>query len=119
MPTTRIRHPCLLRRSGGALAIGCANRSLILENAVYYVASPEACAAILWKSREETAQATEALRITSSDLVRMGVMDGVIEEPLGGAHRSPMAAFAFIKQGLMDCYSCAALSVRVSPDWAR
>ena len=92
--------------SGGALAIGCANRSLILENAVYYVASPEACAAILWKSRDDTAIATEALRITSTDLVGFGVMDGIIGEPLGGAHRNPMSAFPFIKESIMNTFEC-------------
>lgn len=134
--------------SGGALAIGCANRNLIMENAVYYVASPEACAAILWKSRAASSQvggvcvvdngtamvcvcvcetdtrgtvacgsrgtvgpwgsalirvlpraaaavpaavppqATEALRITAPELIKLEVMDEVIPEPLGGAHRS-------------------------------
>lgn len=93
--------------SGGALAIGCANRNLIMENAVYYVASPEACAAILWKSREEGAAAAEALRITSHDLVGFGVMDRIIEEPLGGAHRNPMGCFAFIREAIMETFECA------------
>ena len=78
--------------SGGALAIGCANRNLIMENSVYYVASPEACAAILWKSRNATQTATEALRITAPELVRLGVMDTIVPEPLGGAHRDRDAA---------------------------
>lgn len=93
--------------SGGALAIGCANRSLIMENAVYYVASPEACAAILWKSREETSIATEALRITAQDLIGFEVMDGVIDEPLGGAHRNPMGSFPFIKEAILKTFGCA------------
>ena len=93
--------------SGGALAIGCANRNLILENAVYYVASPEACAAILWKSRDETAAATEALRVTSTDLHGFGIMDRIIPEPLGGAHRDPMATFPRIKQAIMETFKCA------------
>lgn len=93
--------------SGGALAIGCANRSLIMENAVYYVASPEACAAILWKSREDAALATEALRITAADLVRLGVMDRIVEEPLGGAHRNPMGSFPFIRDALLETFQCA------------
>jgi len=90
--------------SGGALAIGCANRSLILQNAVYYVASPEACAAILWKSRDKAGTATEALRITSSDLVRMGIMDEIVPEPQGGAHANPMEAFPAIREALMRTY---------------
>jgi acetyl-CoA carboxylase carboxyl transferase subunit alpha len=91
--------------SGGALAIGCANRSLILEHAVYYVASPEACAAILWKSRDKAATATEALKITSKALVNFGVMDGVIPEPSGGAHADPMAAFPAIKTAITDLWA--------------
>lgn len=90
--------------SGGALAIGCANRNLIMENAVYYVASPEACAAILWKSRGAAPAATEALRITAPELVRFGVMDKIVPEPLGGAHADPMAAFPLVRQALMESY---------------
>jgi acetyl-CoA carboxylase carboxyl transferase subunit alpha len=90
--------------SGGALAIGCANRNLIMENSVYYVASPEACAAILWKSRDKAGTATEALRITSSDLLRFGVMDESVPEPLGAAHTDPMGAFPAIKEAVMRNY---------------
>jgi acetyl-CoA carboxylase carboxyl transferase subunit alpha len=90
--------------SGGALAIGCANRNLIMENSVYYVASPEACAAILWKSRGAAPAATEALRITAPELVRFGVMDKIVPEPLGGAHADPMAAFPMVRQALMESY---------------
>ncbi|CAL0302646.1 unnamed protein product [Lupinus luteus] len=72
--------------SGGALAIGCANKLLMLENAVFYVASPEACAAILWKSAKAAPKAAEKLKITASELCRLEVADGVIPEPLGGAH---------------------------------
>jgi acetyl-CoA carboxylase carboxyl transferase subunit alpha len=73
--------------SGGALAIGVADRVLILENSYYSVISPEGCASILWKSRDRAADAAAALRITAQDLLRLGVVDGIIEEPLGGAHR--------------------------------
>lgn len=90
--------------SGGALAIGCANKNLILENSVYYVASPEACAAILWKSRNATQTATEALRITAPELVRLGVMDTIVPEPLGGAHSDPVAAFPHIKDAIMSAF---------------
>ena len=86
--------------SGGALAIGCANRNLIMEHAVYYVASPEACAAILWKSREKAGTATEALRITSTQLHAQGIMDEIVPEPLGGAHADPMGAFPFIREAV-------------------
>lgn len=90
--------------SGGALAIGCANRSLIMENSVYYVASPEACAAILWKSRDKANTATEALRITPDDLLRFGVMDEKVQEPLGAAHTDPMAAFPYVKEAILRNY---------------
>ena len=73
--------------SGGALAIGVANRILMLENSVYSVISPEGCAAILWKTREKAAQAAEALKITSKDLKELGVVDDIISEPAGGAHK--------------------------------
>ncbi|XP_010528760.1 PREDICTED: acetyl-coenzyme A carboxylase carboxyl transferase subunit alpha, chloroplastic-like [Tarenaya hassleriana] len=75
--------------SGGALAIGCANKMLMLENAVFYVASPEACAAILWKDSKSAPEAAEKLRITSRELVKLQVADGIIPEPLGGAHADP------------------------------
>ncbi|CAN7115689.1 hypothetical protein HID58_009948 [Brassica napus] len=75
--------------SGGALAIGCANKMLMLENAVFYVASPEACAAILWNSSKAAPEAAEKLRITSRELVKLNVADGIIPEPLGGAHADP------------------------------
>ena len=90
--------------SGGALAIGCANKSLIMENAVYYVASPEACAAILWKSRDKAAEATKALRITSDDMVQLGIFDEVVPEPPGAAHTDPMAAFPLIRKSLLDSW---------------
>lgn len=73
--------------SGGALAIGVADRVYILENAYYSVISPEGCASILWKSRDRASDAAAALRITAPDLLRLGVVDGIVEEPLGGAHR--------------------------------
>jgi len=75
--------------SGGALAIGCANKMLMLENAVFYVASPEACAAILWQTSKAAPEAAEKLRITSKELVNLNVADGIIPEPLGGAHADP------------------------------
>ena len=91
--------------SGGALAIGCANKNLIMEHSVYYVASPEACAAILWKSRDKAGTATEALRITSAELVKFGVMDAIVPEPLGAAHADPMAAFPAVKKAIMETHA--------------
>lgn len=75
--------------SGGALAIGVANRVLMLENSVYSVISPEGCAAILWRDRAEGPRAAEALRITANDCKELGVVDEVVREPWGGAHRHP------------------------------
>ncbi|XP_068668809.1 acetyl-coenzyme A carboxylase carboxyl transferase subunit alpha, chloroplastic [Aristolochia californica] len=72
--------------SGGALAIGCANKLLMLENAVFFVASPEACAAILWKSSKAAPKAAEKLKITATELCKLKIADGIIPEPLGGAH---------------------------------
>jgi acetyl-CoA carboxylase carboxyl transferase subunit alpha len=78
--------------SGGAVALATADRVLMLEHAVYSVISPEGCAAILWRSGDHAAQAAEAMKITAQDLLALGVIDGVVEEPLGGAHRKPEAA---------------------------
>ena len=73
--------------SGGALGIGVADRVLILENAYYSVISPEGCASILWKDRAFAPQAAEALRISAKHLLELGLVDEVIPEPEGGAHR--------------------------------
>ena len=73
--------------SGGALGIGVADRVLILENAYYSVISPEACSAILWRDRRHAAEAAEALKLTAKDLLRLGVVDEIVAEPEGGAHR--------------------------------
>ena len=73
--------------SGGALGIGVADRVLILENAYYSVISPEACSAILWKDRKHAPEAAEALKLTAHDLVKLGVVDEIVPEPEGGAHR--------------------------------
>jgi acetyl-CoA carboxylase carboxyl transferase subunit alpha len=73
--------------SGGALAIGVGNRVMMMENAVYSVISPEGCAAILWRDRAEASRAAEALRITAADCLELGVIDEVIREPMGAAHR--------------------------------
>ena len=73
--------------SGGALGIGVGDRVYVLENAYYSVISPEGCAAILWKENSKTPDAAQALKLTARDLFEMGLIDGVIPEPLGGAHR--------------------------------
>ena len=74
--------------SGGALGIGVADRVLIMENAYYSVISPEACSAILWKDRRHAPEAAEALKLTADNLMRLGVVDEVVPEPEGGAHRN-------------------------------
>lgn len=86
--------------SGGALGIGVADRVLILENAYYSVISPEGCAAILWKDRAATSKAAAALRITAKDLLELGLVDGIIAEPLGGAHNDPAATAETMKHHL-------------------
>ncbi|RBI74003.1 acetyl-CoA carboxylase carboxyl transferase subunit alpha [Roseovarius sp. TE539] len=73
--------------SGGAVAFASANRVAMLEHSVYSVISPEGCASILWKDAEKMREAAEALRLTAQDLVKLGVADRIIDEPLGGAHR--------------------------------
>lgn len=86
--------------SGGALAIGCCDKMLMLENAVYYVASPEACAAILWKTAAAAPKAADALRITAHELVKLDVVDEVIPEPVGGAHSDPTTTSNNIKEAI-------------------
>lgn len=73
--------------SGGALALATANRILMLEHSIYSVASPEACASILWRSREKAKEAAEALKVTADSLNDLGVIDRILPEPVGGAHR--------------------------------
>jgi acetyl-CoA carboxylase carboxyl transferase subunit alpha len=73
--------------SGGALAIGVADRIFLLENAYFSVVSPEGCASILWRSSEQAKEAAEALKLTAEDLLKLGIIDEVVVEPLGGAHR--------------------------------
>lgn len=78
--------------SGGAVALAAGNRVLMLEHAIYSVISPEGCASILWRSADHSKDAAEALKMTAQDLERLGVIDGIVPEPLGGAHRQPLAA---------------------------
>ncbi|HLP78895.1 MAG TPA: acetyl-CoA carboxylase carboxyltransferase subunit alpha, partial [Candidatus Paceibacterota bacterium] len=88
--------------SGGALGIGVADRVLILENAYYSVISPEGCAAILWKDRSAASKAAQALRITAKDLYDLKLVDGIIPEPLGGAHTDPVKTAANLKEHLIS-----------------
>ncbi len=80
--------------SGGAIALAAGNRVLMFEHAVYSVISPEGCASILWRTSERAAEAAEAMCITATDLLRLGVVDKIVPEPLGGAQRDPAAAAA-------------------------
>uniref|UniRef100_A0A2N9FBG5 acetyl-CoA carboxytransferase n=1 Tax=Fagus sylvatica TaxID=28930 RepID=A0A2N9FBG5_FAGSY len=88
--------------SGGALAIGCANKLIMLENAVFYVASPEASAAILWKTSKASPKAAEMLKITATELCRLQIADSVIPEPLGGAHADPSWTSQQIKNAINE-----------------
>ncbi|WP_342078084.1 acetyl-CoA carboxylase carboxyltransferase subunit alpha [Yoonia sp. SS1-5] len=82
--------------SGGAVAFATANRVAMLEHSIYSVISPEGCASILWKDAEKMREAAEALRLTSKDLMALGVCDTTVAEPLGGAHRDPQAAITAV-----------------------
>ena len=86
--------------SGGALALGVGNRVLMLQYSIYSVISPEGCAAILWKEQERKAEAARALSLRAQDLDRLGVVDEVIPEPLGGAHTDPDATCARVGDAL-------------------
>lgn len=87
--------------SGGALAVGVGDRVMIMENAYYSVISPEGCASILWKDSTRASEAAQALKITGTDLLGLGIVDEVIPEPLGGAHKNPAEAAANLKEALI------------------
>lgn len=87
--------------SGGALGIGVGDRVLMLEHAVYTVATPEACAAILWKDAKKSPQAAVALKITSKDLKELDIIDEIVAEPSGAAHTNPLATAQQLKQALL------------------
>jgi acetyl-CoA carboxylase carboxyl transferase subunit alpha len=88
--------------SGGAIAIAAANRVLMLEHSVYAVISPEGCASILWRTGEKAADAAEAMRVTAQDLKQLGVIDRIVDEPVGGAHRNPAEAIAILGSALEE-----------------
>ncbi len=87
--------------SGGALGVGVADRVAVLENSYYSVISPEGCAAILWKDGAKAPQAAEVLKLTGPDLLKMGIIDEVIPEPLGGAHRDPAKIAQNVKEAIV------------------
>lgn len=87
--------------SGGALALGVADRILMLEHSTYSVISPEGCAAILWNDGAKASEAAELLKITAQDLFQMKVVDEVVEEPIGGAHRDPRRAAELLKEAVV------------------
>jgi acetyl-CoA carboxylase carboxyl transferase subunit alpha len=91
--------------SGGALALAVADRVYMLENAIYSVISPEGCAGILWKDKAKAPQAAEVLRLTARDVLELGVIDGLIEEPLGGAHRDAAQAARAIGEVVSGAFS--------------
>ena len=86
--------------SGGAIALGAGDRVLMLEHAIYSVISPEGCAAILWRDAAQAAAAAEAMRLTASDLKHFGLIDEIIAEPIGGAHRDPQAAIGAVGRAI-------------------
>ncbi len=86
--------------SGGALALGVGNRVLMMEHAVYSVISPESCAAILWRDKSKAADAAEPLKLTAKDAFALGVIDEIIQEPFGGAHKDHALASAKLKEAV-------------------
>ncbi|MFH1798211.1 MAG: acetyl-CoA carboxylase carboxyltransferase subunit alpha [Candidatus Omnitrophota bacterium] len=88
--------------SGGALGIGVGDKIFVLQNAYYSVISPEGCAAILWRERSKASVAAECLKLTAPELLELGVIDGMIEEPAGGAHREPLVAAQEIKRTIVE-----------------
>lgn len=88
--------------SGGALAIGMGDKLIMLEYSIYSVISPEACSSILWRTPDETETAAEAMGISSGRLNKLGLVDEIIEEPLGGFHRNPNETYTLIKRSIID-----------------
>ncbi len=91
--------------SGGALGIGVGDKVYMLENTWYTVISPESCSSILWRSWEFKQQAAEALKLTSPDMKKLKLIDGIIEEPLGGAHTDPTTTFEAVKNQILESFS--------------
>src|SRR6185369_1347761 len=91
--------------SGGAIAIATANRVLMLEHAIYSVISPEGAASILWRDTTKAQEAATNMKITAQDMVRFGVIDTVVTEPTGGAHRDPQAAIALTGEAIANAFA--------------
>ncbi len=91
--------------SGGALGIGVGDKVYMLENTWYTVISPESCSSILWRSWEFKQQAAEALKLTSPDMKKLKLIDGIIEEPLGGAHTNPQETFEAVKKQILESFA--------------
>jgi acetyl-CoA carboxylase carboxyl transferase subunit alpha len=91
--------------SGGAIAIATANRVLMLEHAIYSVISPEGAASILWRDTTKAEDAASSMRITAQDLIRFGIIDAIVPEPTGGAHRDPAAAVSAAGEAITDALS--------------
>ena len=88
--------------SGGALGIGVGDVIGMLEHAYYSVISPEGCSSILWKDSDKKAEAASTLKLNSEDLLRLGIIDAIINEPLGGAHHNPPEVYANLKKFLLE-----------------
>jgi acetyl-CoA carboxylase carboxyl transferase subunit alpha len=91
--------------SGGALGIGIGDRVLMLENTWYSVISPESCSSILWRNWDNKEKAADALKLTADDMSKLGLVDGIIPEPLGGAHANPSAMFESVKHKIQHLLS--------------
>lgn len=104
--------------SGGAVGLAAGNQVLMMEHAIYSVISPEGCASILWRTGDKTKDAADALKITAQDLHKLGVVDQIISEPLGGAHRDPKKAMNMlgngIEQSLRDMVGMSGEKLRAS-----
>jgi|TARA_B100001093_G_C26722729_1_gene968574 acetyl-CoA carboxylase carboxyl transferase subunit alpha len=87
--------------SGGAIALASSNKVIMLENSIYSVISPEGCASILWRDPSKSLQAAEAMKLTAKDLLKLGIIDEIISEPLGGAHRDPETIALDIKHSII------------------
>jgi acetyl-CoA carboxylase carboxyl transferase subunit alpha len=90
--------------SGGAIALATANRVLMLEHAIYSVISPEGAASILWRDTSKAQEAATGMKITAEDMMRFGVIDRIVTEPSGGAHRNPAAAIAMAGEAIADAF---------------
>jgi acetyl-CoA carboxylase carboxyl transferase subunit alpha len=103
--------------SGGAIALAAGNKVLMFEHAVYSVISPEGCASILWRTADRAADAAEAMKVTAQDLKALGVIDTIVPEPLGGAHRDRGAAMATLGNAIGD--ALAELGGKDAPELRR